>query len=146
MTLVEQLTYCQVVFPITFQDNNMTLSPTASSVRGAGPSTPASVSAAQVTTELTKTATAAPKSATPTALEVNHFSLNPTLNTGLEVQKVTFNTDSDIKLSSSFGTNDDNSTYLESAENLPEIKYKNLDLFALIKETKNIHEVVQEDI
>ena len=78
----EQPTYCQVILPITFQDNNPTFSPIASSVGGAGPSTPSSASAVQATPELPKTATVTPDSATPTVLEVNHFSLNLTLTTG----------------------------------------------------------------
>ena len=106
-TPVEKLTYCQVVLPITFQDNDQTFSPTASRVGGSGPSTPVSTSAAKATLELTKNATATPKSATPTAIEVNHFSLNLTLTTGLDVQELTVNTDSDITSAGSFGANDD---------------------------------------
>ena len=139
-------TYCHVILPINFQYNNLTLSPTASSVGGAGTYTTASAGAAQATPELTETATAAPKSTTPTALEVYHFSLNLTLTTGLEVQKLTVDTDSDITPAGIFGANDDKLTDLESTENLPEIKNSNYDLLALIEEIGNIHEVVQEDI
>ena len=82
----DQPTYCQVVITITFQDDNPTFSLTASSMGGDGPSTLASAGADQATPELTKTETDTPKSATPTALEVNHFSLNTTLTTGLYFQ------------------------------------------------------------
>ena len=58
-----------------------TFSPTTSSVGGAGPSTQASASAI-ATPEITKTATDTSKSATPTALEDNHLSLNLTLTRG----------------------------------------------------------------
>ena len=78
----DQLTYYKVVLPITFHDNDPTFSLTTSSVRGDGPSTPASADVYQSTPELTKTAIATPKSSTPMALEVNHFSLNLTLTTG----------------------------------------------------------------
>ena len=74
---------------------------------GAGLSTQASASAIEATPKLIKTATATPKSATPTALEVNNFSLNLTLTTGLDVQELTVNTDSDITSAGSFGANDD---------------------------------------
>ena len=143
---MDQPTYCLVVLPITFQDNNPTLSLTTSSVGGDGPSTPASSGSAQATPELTKNETANPKSATPTALEVSHFSLNRTLTTGLDVQELTSNTDSDITLAGSFGANDEDLTYLELTKNSPEIKNTSSDLSALIKATGNIHEVVQEDI
>ena len=132
----EKPTYCQVILPITFQDNNTTFSMTASSVGGTGPSTPASAGAAQATTELTNTATYAPNSATPTALEVNYFSLNLTLTTCLDVQEITANTDSDVTLADSFGANDDNLNYLKSKEKSPEIKNTNSDLSDLIEETR----------
>ena len=74
---------------------------------GYGPSTTVSAGADQETPELTKTATTTPKSATPTALEVNNFSLNLTLTTGLDVQELTVNTDSDITSAGSFGANND---------------------------------------
>ena len=42
--------------------------------------------------------------------------------------------------------NDNDLTYLDLAENSPKIKNTNSDLLALIEETGNIHEFVQEDI
>ena len=42
--------------------------------------------------------------------------------------------------------NDNDLTYLDLAENSPKIKNTNSDLLALIEETENIHEFVQEDI
>ena len=113
---------------------------------GAGPSTQASASAVQATLELTKTATATTKYATPTALEVNHLSLNLTLTRGSEVQELTANTNSNVTSAGSFGANEDNSTYLDSTEKSPETKNTNSDLLDLIKETGNIHEVVKEDL
>ena len=129
----DQLNYCQVVLPITFQDNDSTFYMNALSVGGAGPFTPASASADQATPELTKTATDAPNSATTMALEVNHFSLNLILTTGLDVQELTVNTDSDVTPAGSFGENDNDLNYLKSKENLLEIENTNSDLLALIE-------------
>ena len=134
-----QLTYCQVVIPITFQDNNTTFYLTASCVVGAGPCTLSSVGDNQATPELNETAKDTPKSATPTALEFKNFSLNLTLTTGLGVQELTVKTDSDITPAGSFGVNDNDLTYLGLIEDSPEIKNTNSDLSALIKETGNIH-------
>ena len=113
---------------------------------GAGLCTTASVGADQATPELTKTSTDAPNYATPTTLEVNHFSLNLALTTGLDVQELTLDTDIDVTPAGSFGANDDDLNYLKSKENLPKIKNTNSDLSALIEETGNIHEVVEGDI
>ena len=142
----DQPTYFQVVITITFQEDNPTVSLTASIVGGNGPSTLASSGADQATPELTKTETDAPKSITPTALEVKRSSLNLALTTSLYVQELTVNTDSDITSAGSFGANDDNLTYLKLTENSPKIKNTSLDLSAIIEETGNIHEVVQGDI
>ena len=64
---------------------------------GAGPSLPASASAAHATPELTENATAAPESATPTSLKGGNQILNLILPTGLGDQEISADTDSDIK-------------------------------------------------
>ena len=72
--------------------------------------------------------------------------MNLTLTTGLYVQELTVNTDSEATPAHIFGANDDNLNYLKSQENSPEIKNTSSDISALIEETGNIHEVVQEYI
>ena len=137
----DQPTYWQVVRPVTFQDDDTTFSLTVSSVWGDEPYPPAKTSATQAAPELTETATSASKSATPTALQGGNWSLNLTLLTGLEVQEITANTDSDVTSAFSFGTNYNALTFLESNENSPTIKNTTPDLLALIEKTGNIHEV-----
>ena len=116
---------------------------TASSVGGTGPSTPASAGAAQATPELTETATATPESATPTPLKCGKFSLNLTIPTCLEVQELPVDINRGVTLTGSFGTDDNDSTYLESSENSPAIKNKTPDLSALIKKTGNTQEILR---
>ena len=144
ITTNEPLTYCLVVHPVTFQDDDPTFSLTASSVGGDGPSSSSRAGSAQATTELTKNATDDPKYVTPTALEGGNRISNLTLPTGLEDQELPADTDSDVMSAGSFGANDDNSTYLKSSKNSPAIENITSDLSDLIKETGNIHKVFIE--
>ena len=126
-------TYCQFVRPVTFQEHDLTLSPTAFIVIGVGPSPLASYGAAQATPELTENATAAPKSSTPTALKVGNRIFNLTLPTGLEYQELPADTYSYVTSMGSFGANDNNSTYLKSSKNSPAIENITPDLWAIIE-------------
>ena len=91
--------------------------------------------------ELTKNATTAPKSATPTALGDGNIISNLAPPTGLEFQEFPTDTDSDIISAGSSGANNDNSTYLGSREKSPGIHDTTLDLSTIIEEVGNIHEV-----
>ena len=78
--------YFQVARPFTFQDDDLTFSPTALSVGGVILSPLASAGDAHVTPELTKNMRAAPNSSMPTSLEGGNCILNLTLPMGLKDQ------------------------------------------------------------
>ena len=142
-TTADQPTYCQVIWLFTLQENNTTFSLAASKKEGDGTSPPSSTGDAQATPELTETATATPESATPTPLKCGKFSLNLTIPTCLEVQELPVDINRGVTLTGSFGTDDNDSTYLESSENSPAIKNKTPDLSALIKKTGNTQEILR---
>ena len=142
-------TYCQIIQPVTFQDEYPTLSPTASSVGGAGPYPLASSGAAGATPELTHKAAAATQYATPAALKGGNHILNIALPTWLWDQELPGKTNSEFTLADSFGVDNNNSTYLESRDNFPVIVNNTPDISAIVKETGNNLEVfikVLEDI
>ena len=81
------------------------------------------------------------ESATPPAFEGEDLISNLIPSTGLDYQEPPYDIDSDITLAGSFGTNDNESTYLELRKNLATIENTTPDLLAIIEETGYILEV-----
>ena len=128
-----RLNYCKVVRPVAFHQDSTTFSLADSSAGGVRPSPLAGVGAVLVALEITKNTTAAPKSATPTALVGINIISNLVPPTGLEVQNFPPDTNSNITLEGSSGANSKDSTYLGPHKNLPTIHDTTMQLSTAIK-------------
>ena len=134
----DQLTVFQVIFSVTFQQDDMNVSLTTSSAR-VGYSPPAGAGAAPSALEITKNVTSTPNSVIPMSLGGGNCVSNLAPPMGLEHQLFNSNIDSS-------GANNENSTYFVSRKNLPTTRNTTPYILAITEGAKNIIKVFDKEL